>query len=75
MGTFLVFPGAADQDCCKEKDDCHFDMEITNPSSPSDSGPETNLAEDERKPAAIRDFFTSKNIKCFISIKSLSLSL
>ena len=59
VGTFLVFPGAAEHDCCKEKTDCHSDMEMTTPPSPSTPG--TNLPDDSyRKTAAFRDFFTSK---------------
>ena len=63
MGTFLLAKRKADQDCCKENVDCHYDLEIT--SLPSPSGPDTAAtseipAESYRKTAAFRDFFTSK---------------
>ena len=59
VGTFLVAPFKTEHDCCKGKDDCHSDMEMTTPPSPSTPG--TNLPDDSyRKTAAFRDFFTSK---------------
>ena len=64
MGTFLLAKKKRDQDCCKEKSDCHYDLEIT--SFPSPSSPDTAVpAESYRKTAAFRDFFTSKKISCF----------
>ena len=60
VGTFLVAPFKTEHDCCKGKDDCHSDMEMTNSPSPSASG--TNVSDgSDRKTAAFRDFFTSKS--------------
>ena len=68
VGTFLLVKRKTDQDCCKEKADCHYDLEITSlpvPSSQSPGGAAPNLlapADSYRKTAAFRDFFTSKFI-------------
>ena len=73
VGTFLVAPFKTEHDCCKGKDDCHSDMEMTN-NSPSPSASDIVSDGSYRKTAAFRDFFTSKSEMLINPVLSVSLS-
>lgn len=74
VGTFLVAPFKTEHDCCKGKDDCHSDMEMTNSPSPSASG--TNVSDgSDRKTAAFRDFFTILALSTHSVLEGLAVGL